>query len=337
MKSIRNSSILAVTAVGLAGLLSGGAAQAQNLITDGDFEACALNSVFTLQSFSVANAATHDKWLDNDWKCVNDPEADSPASGNYARYAKAGENQQLFQGFPVTSDSCVVPGSKLNLSFSYIAKGEPSVTLDPRIIAYGFGPDGTWSRFAGWPTADATLLLGATAVGFPIPRQPNWASYEKEFEVDDDYAAIAVGFRFGFQGGQGGDNVDFLQGLDNVDLRLSYFPAEVDIDPNSLNRRSRGNPVIAYISVPDCFDAADIDPETVQLTEINGDVLTPPLDAYHWDVQGNLLMVQFSRQAVIAELGAYSDDLPGDFELTIEGELEDGTAFSAADTIYVFN
>jgi hypothetical protein len=42
MKSIRNSSILAVTAVGLAGLLSGAAAQAQNLITDGDFEACTL-------------------------------------------------------------------------------------------------------------------------------------------------------------------------------------------------------------------------------------------------------------------------------------------------------
>jgi hypothetical protein len=297
-----------------------------------------LNSVFTTQSFSVANAATHDKWLDNDWKCVDDPEAGSPASGNYARYAKAGENQQLFQGFPVTSDSCVVPGSKLNLSFSYIAKGESSVTLDPRIIAYGFGPDGTWSRFGPWPTTDATLLLGATsgnpANGFRIPRQSNWTSYEKEFEVDDDYTAIAVGFRLGFQGGQGGDNVDFLQGLDNVDLRLSYFPAEVDIDPNSLNRRSRGNPVIAYISVPDCFDAGDIDPETVQLTEINGVALTTPLDAYHWDVQGNLLMVQFSRQALIAELETYS---PSNVELTIEGELEDGTAFSAADTIYVFN
>ena len=117
--------------------------------------------------------------------------------------------------------------------------------------------------------------------------------------------------------------------------RPELVPAKVDLHPKSLNLRSRGRSVIAYISLPECCSIHDIDPMTVKLTKVNGEPLTTELTAFRSDVQGsNLLMVQFSRRDLNPQLASYS---PGEVELTIEGELNEGAAFFATDWIYVFN
>jgi Tol biopolymer transport system component len=121
----------------------------------------------------------------------------------------------------------------------------------------------------------------------------------------------------------------------DIFVRDRLFPAQVDIRTRSLSRRSRGKPLMAYLSLPECCSIYDIAPETVKLTKINGVAVTSGLAAFRSDVQGShLLMVQFSREALISELASHS---PGELELTIEGELKDGAAFFATDWIYVVN
>jgi hypothetical protein len=55
-----------------AAVVFGGSANAQNFVTDGDFEGCTAGNNFNVGTgFVVNNAATHDKWLDvNQWVCM---------------------------------------------------------------------------------------------------------------------------------------------------------------------------------------------------------------------------------------------------------------------------
>jgi hypothetical protein len=76
----------------------------------------------------------------------------------------------------------------------------------------------------------------------------------------------------------------------------------------------------------------DIDPETVELIKINDHLIDGPLAAYQSDVQGDVLMVKFSRPGLIETLDVA--EVNGWVTLTIQGDL-DGATFSAEDTIKV--
>jgi hypothetical protein len=96
----------------------------------------------------------------------------------------------------------------------------------------------------------------------------NWSEPQTvpDISVPDNVVALGVAVRFGYQGGQDVSNV---HGADDVVLELESFPAWVDIDPDTLNTRSHGNPITAYIEVPDCL--------SVEVT-----VQTPPSPARRW-------------------------------------------------------
>ena len=100
---------------------------------------------------------------------------------------------------------------------------------------------------------------------------------------------------------------------------------ELDIDPDTLNLQSKGEWITCYIWLPEGYDVADIDPESILL---NGQV-TP--DWGRVDETGQMLIVKFNRSEVqdILEVG--------EVELTISGELTDGTKFEGTDTITVID
>jgi len=99
----------------------------------------------------------------------------------------------------------------------------------------------------------------------------------------------------------------------------------VDIDPDVLNLESRGRWITCYIWLPEPYDVADVDPDTILL---NGQV-SP---AWSWiDEAEQMLMAKFPRSQTQEILE------PGEVELTVTGELIDGTKFEGSDTIKVID
>jgi cysteine-rich repeat protein/parallel beta-helix repeat protein len=106
--------------------------------------------------------------------------------------------------------------------------------------------------------------------------------------------------------------------------------ADVDFDPDTLNRKSKGKWVTVYIELPEGYDAADIDILSLTVNGIpTSEDLPSAIGDYDEDGVADL-MVKFDRSAVQEILE------PGDEVVTtVIGELMDGTSFDGTDTIRV--
>jgi len=124
--------------------------------------------------------------------------------------------------------------------------------------------------------------------------------------------------------------------------------ATVDIHPKTLNLNSSGTWITVYIELPD-YNVSDIVVSTIWLersvpAETNpkyGFVKNPEIKDRDGDGIPEL-MVKFDRQTVIGYIWAqlYHMEIPltkecVEVELTIKGELTDGTPFSGSDKIRV--
>ena len=108
--------------------------------------------------------------------------------------------------------------------------------------------------------------------------------------------------------------------------------ATVDIDPDTLNLKSKVKWITCYIELPEGYDVVDVDISTIML---NGQVPaeSSPTAILDFDEDGTAeLMVKFSRSAVQNILPA-----EGEAEITVVGELADGTAFEGKDTIRIID
>jgi len=109
-----------------------------------------------------------------------------------------------------------------------------------------------------------------------------------------------------------------------------YGDATVDIKPDTLNLKSKGKWITAYIELSGNYNVENIDINTILLNEC---VLaeTHPTELGDYNNNGiSDLMVKFDRSAVQAILQE------GDIvKITVTGNLYDGTRFLASDTIFV--
>jgi len=111
-------------------------------------------------------------------------------------------------------------------------------------------------------------------------------------------------------------------------------PAIVDINPNTLNLKSRGRWITCYIELPGIYGVADIDVSTILLNGVVPAELKPIAIGDH-DGDGVLdLMIKFNRAAVIRYIMYTLGITNGEVTLTVTGEVAD-LAFSGSDTIRV--
>jgi len=101
------------------------------------------------------------------------------------------------------------------------------------------------------------------------------------------------------------------------------IPADVNIEPDTLNLQSKGNWITCHIRLPEDYSTADIDPDSIFLEDI--------VSADSLQINNDVAIVKFSRSEVQDILSA------GECELTISGELIDETIFEGSDTIRVIN
>jgi hypothetical protein len=99
--------------------------------------------------------------------------------------------------------------------------------------------------------------------------------------------------------------------------------AEARVIPKTINLASTGNWITCYIWLPDDYDVADIEPNSVSLE----DEIKPV--EFSVDEQQQVATARFRREGVQSILEV------GDVELTITCQLADGTVFEAMGTIRV--
>lgn len=124
-----------------------------------------------------------------------------------------------------------------------------------------------------------------------------------------------------------------------LDLKAA-IEAEIVVDPQTLELKSQGKYVTAYIQLPEGYDVEDIDASTVAIVAIDGVALSVPIaveedpaGAVDEDEDGiiDYYMVKFSRPALIALLDK------GDRIVTVAGSLEEGERFSGDASIRVID
>lgn len=99
--------------------------------------------------------------------------------------------------------------------------------------------------------------------------------------------------------------------------------AFVDIDPDTLNLKSQGKWITAYLILPSGYKVEDVKIDTVRLQDA--------LKVKWGEIQNGSLMLKFSRSEMQSILPV------GEADIAVTGELTDGTIFKAIDTIMVIS
>jgi hypothetical protein len=94
---------------------------------------------------------------------------------------------------------------------------------------------------------------------------------------------------------------------------IPILQATINIDPDTLNLKSKGRWITVYITLPSGYEINDIDIDTIMLEDT--------IPAEWGDVQNDTLMVKFDRSEVEDYIGIPQDAI----ELTVTGKLFDGT------------
>ncbi|MHC4692332.1 MAG: choice-of-anchor Q domain-containing protein [Planctomycetota bacterium] len=107
-----------------------------------------------------------------------------------------------------------------------------------------------------------------------------------------------------------------------------YMPSilvEVRIVPRTINLASKGNWITCYIWLPEQYNVADIEPNSVFL---EGQIQSESL---YIDEQQQVAIAKFSREELQGIVNT------GEVELTISGQLKEGTIFEGTDLIKVID
>ena len=147
------------------------------------------------------------------------------------------------------------------------------------------------------------------------------------------------------------DNVGYgywlLQGSYILETRPPVITATIDIDPDTLNLKSNGKWITAYIELPEGYNVADINRTTILLNDtipVDSFWTDKPLESVIGDYDNDTipdLMVKFERARVISYILANINKTKLFEEkfmrvtLTITGKLNDGIPFQGSDIITI--
>ncbi|MHC4110479.1 MAG: choice-of-anchor Q domain-containing protein [Planctomycetota bacterium] len=174
--------------------------------------------------------------------------------------------------------------------------GPGNIDTDPCFVEPGF-----WDV---WVEGDYHLLTSSPCID---AGDPNYVPEPDETDLDGKPRIIGCRIDMGvFEYGQ-------------------LVPAEARIVPRTINLASKGKWLTCSISLPEDYNVADIDSDSILLEcEIEPESLLV-------DEQQQVATARFSREDVQTILEE------GDIELTITGRLNDGTVFEGTDTIKVID
>jgi len=190
--------------------------------------------------------------------------------------------------------------SNASVSYSDVLGGWPgfgNIDAAPCFVELGY-----WDANGVWVEGDYHLLRSSPCIN---AGDPNYIAEPNETDLDGKPRVI-------------GGRID-------MGAYESPVPAEVRIVPRTINLASEGKWITCYISLPEDYNVADIDPNSVLLEdEIQA-------ESFRVDEQQQVAIVRFSRSEVQNILE------PGEVELTVSGELTDGTRFEGNDIIRVID
>ncbi|UCE38475.1 MAG: hypothetical protein JSW00_04395 [Thermoplasmata archaeon] len=192
-----------------------------------------------------------------------------------------------------------------------------------RSVGRGYNPHGAWKVLDGIfaEIDNATdlryevsyeenpLILEASGGNGPlfsfIQNQPNWIG-SLSFKVralnsGEDWIP------------NNSDDMSLESNLFNVTVLPKVLSSMINIDPNTLNLKSKGRWITCYINLNDPYDVNNIDISTILLEDT--------IPAEWGDIQSDTLMVKFDRSDVEDMLSI------GTYNLKVTGELTDGTSF----------
>jgi len=121
--------------------------------------------------------------------------------------------------------------------------------------------------------------------------------------------------------------------------KIATIPATIDIDPDTLNLKSNGEWITAYIELSEGYDVSDIEVNSILVNDAIPIDVEAPATVGDYDLDSAPdLMVKFDRASIIEWLGAidYSEDTGKScfVTLTITGTVLDMT-FEGSDTINI--
>lgn len=111
--------------------------------------------------------------------------------------------------------------------------------------------------------------------------------------------------------------------------------AIIDIQPDTLNISSKGKWLTCHIYLPEDYNVADVNSYSISLMFPEDEIYA---DWLWFNEKQNVVSAKFNR-SYVQEVLADSEDVleTGQAELTITGQLLDGTIFEGTDTIKVIN
>jgi probable HAF family extracellular repeat protein/parallel beta-helix repeat protein len=201
--------------------------------------------------------------------------------------------------------------SEINITYSDVQggwQGKGNIDADPCFVELGYWDplpdynDDYWNRYIYWIEGDYHLLPGSPCID---TGDPNYVAGPNETDVDGKPRVI-------------GGRID----MGAYEYRPT-IPAEARILPRTINLASKGNWITCYIWLPEGYDVADIDPNSVLLEH----QIKP--EQFSVDQQKQVATAVFNRDKVQGILNV------GDIELKITCQLTDGTYFEATDIVQV--
>jgi len=244
----------------------------------------------------------------------DDPvEVGAATSVNGIHWTKYSKNPVLAQGSGWDSD-WVLPGSVIMNGSCYVMWYSGSVP-GKWCIGVATSPDGfSWSKY------DENPVLEPGPAG-------SWDS------KCVSYGCIVK---------KGSTLLMFYQGYSNsnkIGLAISTLPVEearIDIDPGTLNLKSKGKWVTAYIELPEGYYMNDINASSILLNDtLSVDPCAPATIGDYDNDSIPDLMVKFNRTEVISYVHDIQGISHGNVALTISGKLFDDTSFEGSDTIRI--